>query len=240
MVFLGIILAIILFFALKNIFLYFSSTGVDPEEPYPVKGVDVSSYQMEIDWQGLEEEGVRFAFIKATEGTTIVDNRFQYNWEEAHKTDMKVGAYHFLTYSTSGETQAQNFIDTVEKKRGMLPPVVDVEFYGDYLDKHPTKEEMYAILDVVIERLEEEYNRTPIIYTNRSIYKKYISGRYDDHPVWISAPDGIPEELSDGRSWLFCQYTFTGRSPSIENGTVDVDYNVFNGSKWDFMRYRGK
>lgn len=240
MILLGIILALILIFALKNILLYLESSKVDPDEPYPVKGVDVSAYQKEIDWKGLEEEGVKFAFIKATEGTTFVDKRFEYNWKEAHRTSMKVGAYHFLTYTTEGDTQAQNFIDTVDKKWGMLPPVVDVEFYGEYLKKHPSKDEMYAILDVVIERFEEEYNRAPIIYTNRSIYKKYISGRYDDYPVWISSPDRIPEKLSDDREWLFCQYTFTGTSPSIDGGEVHVDYNVFNGSKWEFMRYKGK
>ncbi len=240
LILLGIILAFIFVFSLYNVVFYLMYSEVDPDEPYPVKGVDVSTYQKEIDWKGLEDEGVEFAFIKATEGTTFIDKRFEYNWKEAHKTRMKVGAYHFLTYTTAGETQAQNFIDTVGKKWGMMPPVVDVEFYGEYLDKHPTKKEMYAILDVVLDRLEEEYSRKPIIYTNRSIYKKYISGRYDEYPIWISSPDRIPEKLSDGREWLFCQYTFTGTSPSIAGGTVDVDYNIFNGSKWDFKKYKGK
>ena len=59
------------------------------ETPYPVKGVDVSSYQLEIDWQGLEEEGYSFAFIKATEGSSLVDERFEYNWEEASSTGIE-------------------------------------------------------------------------------------------------------------------------------------------------------
>lgn len=235
-----ILLALILFFSLKHILFFLRSSGGDDDIPYSVRGIDVSFYQKEIDWNGLEDEGVKFAFIRATEGTTIVDERFAYNWKEAHRTDMKIGAYHFLSYNTSGETQAQNFIDTVDKKRGMMPPVIDVELSGKYLENPPTKEEMYAILDVVIEMLEEEYGKIPIIYTNRNIYRKYIAGRYDRHPVWISCPDGIPKTLPDGRDWLFCQYTFTGTSPSIGGGEVHVDYNVFNGSNWDFMRYNGK
>lgn len=240
LILLGIILAFIFIFALKNIFLYFMYSKADPDDPYPVKGVDVSVYQKEIDWQGLEDEGIEFAFIKATEGTTFVDKHFEYNWKKAHKTRMKVGAYHFLTYTSAGETQAQNFIETVDKKWGMMPPVVDVEFYGDYLNHHPKKEEMYAILDVVLKKLEEEYDRTPIIYTNWNIYKKYISGRYDEYPIWISSPDRIPEKLPDDRAWLFCQYTFTGTSPSIGEGNVHVDYNIFNGTRWEFKKYKGK
>ncbi len=44
---------------------------------YPVRGVDVSSYQGEIDWQVLSSQQISFVFIKATEGST--KNRFE-NW----------------------------------------------------------------------------------------------------------------------------------------------------------------
>lgn len=237
--FLLIVFLVILAVSGRYLYLYVTESKVDSDVPYPVTGIDVSSYQGQVDWKGLEKEGIRFAFIKATEGTTIVDSCFEYNWKEAHKTNLKIGAYHFLSYSSAGETQAQNFINTVDKKWGMMPPVVDVEFYGKYLDKHPTKEQMYQKLDIVIDMLEEEYSRVPIIYTNRYIYRHYISGRYDRHPIWISDPE-ITEELYDGKDWLFCQYTFTGKTPSIGGGTKDVDFNVFNGSKWEFRRYNGK
>ena len=230
----------VVFFLIRNTYFYFTESGIDPQTPYPVKGVDISAHQADVDWQGLEKEGIRFAFVKATEGTTFVDSLFAHNWEEAHKTDMKVGAYHFLTYTTPGKTQAQNYIDTVNKKWGMLPPVVDVELYGEYEDNHPSRKEMYEILDVVLEMLEKEYHRTPIIYTNLSVYEQYISGRYDEYPIWISSPDAIPETLPDDREWLFCQYTFTRTSASVGNHAKHVDYNVFNGSEWDFRKYDGK
>ena len=41
------------------------------QESYPVRGVDVSSYQGEIDWQVLSRQGIQFAFIKATEGSSL-------------------------------------------------------------------------------------------------------------------------------------------------------------------------
>lgn len=239
-VLLALLLILGAFYVLRNVYFFITESGEDPDNPYPVKGIDVSAHQEHVDWKGLEDEGIRFAFIKATEGTTFVDSLFEYNWKHAHRTSMKVGAYHFLSYTTPGKTQAENYIETVNKKWGMLPPVVDVEFYGEYLDAPPTKNEMYAILDVVLEELEEEYNRVPIIYTNLHIYNKYIAGRYDKYPIWISSPDGIPETLPDEKDWLFCQYTFTGTTPSIGNNTKHVDYNVFNGTGWEFRKYNGK
>lgn len=234
-----IVIVVFIVFCIRNLFLYIVETDITPENPYPVKGVDVSSYQLDIDWQGLEDEGFKFAFIKATEGSGHVDNRFEYNWKEANQTDMKVGAYHFLSYDTEGETQAQNYIDTVNKKWGMLPPIVDVEFYGKYEQNHPGKDKVKQILDVVLNKLEKKYHRKPIIYTNLYIYQEYISGEYDDYPIWISAHN-IPEKLYDGRDWTFCQYTFYGKSESISNGEKYVDMNVFNGSSWDFRKYNGK
>ena len=72
-----------------------------------------------------------------------------------------------------------------------------------------------------------------------NIYKNYISGRYDDYPIWISDP-GLSEKLPDGREWTFCQYTFKAKSKYIADGKKHVDMNVFNGSRWELRQYDGK
>ena len=235
----SLIAAIFVFSLLRNLFFFMTESVIDEENKYPVKGVDVSAYQKDIDWKGLESEDISFAFIKATEGSSHKDKKFEYNWKEAHKTGMKVGAYHFMSYDTEGHKQAENYIKTVNKKFGMLPPVIDVEFYGKYVNTHPSREKMYSVLDVMLKELEKEYNRKPIIYTNSYIYDNYISGKYDDYSIWIS-DHSVPDKLSDGRSWTFCQYTFKAKSKYVAGGEKYVDMNVFNGSKWEFRRYDGK
>ena len=102
------------------------------KEEYAVRGVDVSSYQGKIDWQTLSEQGIDFAFIKATEGSSFADRNFEYNCIEVRKTPLRWGAYHFFSYDSGGDTQADNFIKTVPVTENMLPPVIDLEFYGDY------------------------------------------------------------------------------------------------------------
>ena len=44
-------------------------------EKYPVKGIDVSSYQGEIDWEILSNQNISFAYIKATEGSSYEDDK---------------------------------------------------------------------------------------------------------------------------------------------------------------------
>ena len=227
------------FLAARELFFYINESESGRDGNYTVKGVDVSSYQKDVDWEGLEHEGISFAFIKATEGSSHVDSRFAENWKNVGRTGIKAGAYHFMSYDTSGSTQAENFIKTVDRKWGMLPPAVDVEFYGKYLKKHPSKEKLYNVLDPLLEELEHKYGHKPVIYTNIYIYSTYISGRYDGYPVWISDPD-INSSLPDGRNWVFCQYTFYGKSKYVAGGEKYVDMNYFNGSRWDLRKYDWK
>ena len=97
---------------------------------YPVRGVDVSNFQGEVDWNTLSAQNISFAYIKATEGSSYKDERFDYNWKNASDCDLRIGAYHFFSFESSGETQAGNFIKTVKAVDDMLPPVIDVEYYG--------------------------------------------------------------------------------------------------------------
>ena len=65
---------------------------------FEVTGVDVSHYQGTIDWKKLAEQDLDFAFIKATEGSSYIDECFYDNWKEAEKTDLCIGAYHFFSF----------------------------------------------------------------------------------------------------------------------------------------------
>lgn len=76
------------------------------EEEFPVRGIDVSEYQGEIDWKTLSKQNIDFVFIKATEGSGYTDSCFVYNFDEAQKTDLRVGAYHFFSYDSEGAAQA--------------------------------------------------------------------------------------------------------------------------------------
>jgi lysozyme len=80
---------------------------------YEVKGVDVSHYQGEIDWLALRKSGVRFAYIKATEGASLRDPRFAENWQRSHDAGIARGAYHYFLLCKSGAEQAANFIATI-------------------------------------------------------------------------------------------------------------------------------
>ncbi len=206
---------------------------------YEVRGVDVPAYQGEIDWQTLSEQDISFAFIKATEGSSFVDKRFGYNFAQAQATDLAVGAYHFFSYDSEGRTQAEHFIDTVEAFEGMLPPVVDLEFYGDKEKNPPEREYVDEQLKTMLSMLEEHYGQKPIIYATETSYELYLSGDYGEYDIWIRNVITRPR-MSDGRRWTFWQYTNRERLDGYNGDERYIDVNVFNGGLDRYKEYLNK
>ena len=208
-------------------------------EEYPVRGVDVSSYQGEIDWQILSKSGIDFAFIKATEGSSAVDPCFQSNWEGAFKTDLRIGAYHFFSYDSPGLSQAENFISVVPKSPLMLPPVVDVEFYGDKEQNPPDKAKTEEELTALLKALTQHYGVKPILYATEKSYSLYIADSFREYDIWIRNVLSAPT-LSDGRGWTFWQYTNRGRLSGYQGEESYIDINVFAGNREEFLAYPEK
>ncbi len=210
----------------------FLSTARVNKARYPVFGVDVSNYQGDIDWNELEAQNVSFAFIKATEGSGHTDESFRRNLERAASTDIRVSAYHFFSFDSAGETQANNFISSVDRSEINMPPVIDIEYYADKRKNKPSHEEAESILRPLLERLESYYGVKPIIYTTLPVYYRYISGRFSDYPLWIRCVNCEPDILE----WKFWQYSDKGRLTGYIGEEEHIDLNVYNGSADDFLR----
>ncbi len=206
------------------------------ETDYPIRGVDVSYYQGEIDWEILEGEGIDFAFIKATEGSSHIDIKFQENWENSGKTDLKRGAYHFFSFESEGKAQAEHFISIVPREEGMLSPVVDIEFYGNRFYNKPDVAETRRQLQSLLDKLEEHYGVKPLIYATESSYSTYIRGAFDGYPLWIRNVYFSPNMGMPGK-WTFWQYDSEATLQGYSGEEEHIDLNVFYGSEEEWIKF---
>ena len=195
-------------------------------EGYEVRGIDFSHYQDRIDWERLRNAKVqqvplRFAFVKATEGLTMIDENFNENFYQAQRNDIIRGAYHFFVPDVDAREQAQFFLKQVHLEPGDLPPVLDVEKSGRLNDR-----ELRKAVKVWLEIVEKHYGVKPIIYTGYSFKMKYLNDAdFDQYPYWIA--HYYVNELAYKGRWDFWQYTDVGRIDGIEG---HVDCNIFRGS----------
>ena len=198
-----------------------------------------AGYQGEIDFKELAKNDIDFCFIKATEGSSFVDKKFAQNYTNAQKTNLYIGAYHFFSFESSGKQQADHFIKNVGTINNMLPPVVDLEFYGDYFKNKPSKQDVQKELNDFLSAIYKHYKKTPIIYATKESYDDYLSGEYKEYDIWIRNVINYPS-LSDEKKWTFWQYTNRARLNGYSGREKYIDVNVFNGTKEEFLEKYAK
>lgn len=227
---------IILILAFIVFLIFHKKIRVTPQiaEKYELQGIDVSHYQGDIDWKKIERQNIDFAYIKATEGSSHVDECFEKNWNAAQKTGIWIGAYHFFSFDSPGRNQAVSYIDTVGSLSGKLAPVIDVEYYGDKAENPPEKEEVTRELKEMLTVLEEHYQVKPVIYTTYKAYYDFIKDEFKEYPLWIRNIYFSPF-INMGNNWTFWQYTDTAVLEGYEGEEKYIDRNVFNGT-WEELR----
>jgi len=132
--------------------------------PYRPRGVDASHWNQKIAWDKVSAAGVRFAYLKASQGTRIVDARYAHNMRAARAQGISVGSYHFYDYRLDGRKQADRFVSTMSRHGGLadsLPPVVDVEC----LDVFGASDQAYVRTQLrrFVDRVRELTGRTVMV-----------------------------------------------------------------------------
>lgn len=221
--------------------------GPDGYEPLPhvqrpgagraVPGIDVSNWQGGVNWAAVARSGVRFAYLKATEGATYTDPLFVRNYRRSMAAGVIRGAYHFaLPNRSSGAEQGRFFVESSGdwKSDGKtLPPVLDIE-YNPYGPRcyGLSKRQMVAWISAFSATVKRLAGRYPLIYTTTDWWRRCTGnhrGFGGSIPLWIARWGAHPHLLPDGWSfYTFWQHTSKGRVPGIRG---HVARNVFNGSR---------
>jgi lysozyme len=200
---------------------------------YEIRGIDISHYQGDIDWEQLqnamiEKCPIRFVMIKATEGASRLDPMFNDNFRNARDYGFIRGAYHFWSNKSSAREQAQFFLKRVHLQKGDLPPVLDVEHKPKDMSDDDFRREVLTWLHIV----EDKYHVKPIIYTYYKFKVNYLGTPvFDDYPYWIA--HYYVDKIEYKGPWKFWQHTDAGRLPGIKGY---VDFNLYNGSYYDLKR----
>ena len=198
-----------------------------------VHGIDISHYQGTINWKKLqnatiEGQPVGFVMIKATEGSSRMDDNFNDNFYQARENGFIRGAYHFWSNKSDARGQAYYFLKQVHLEEGDLPPVLDVE----HMPKNKSVEDFQRDILTWLHIVEDRYHVKPIIYTYYKFKTKYLSDRrFDGYPYWIA--HYYVDKVEYEGEWKFWQHTDVGRLPGIKGY---VDFNIYNGSYYDLLQ----
>jgi GH25 family lysozyme M1 (1,4-beta-N-acetylmuramidase) len=198
-----------------------------------VPGIDVSSHQGDVDWPHWWGQGVRFAYVKATEGTGYRNPKYGQQFTGSHQVGMVRGAYHFaLPDRSDGAAQAHYFVDNGGgwiPDGATLPGALDVEYnpYGDTC-YGLAPEAMVRWIGQFSETYHARTGRWPVIYTSTLWWDK-CTGRLGDftatNPVWVAryadSVGPLPHRWTVHAIW--------------QHSSTPIDQNLFNGTMDDLV-----
>lgn len=214
-------------------------------------GADVSHYQgatgiSQSSWNQMYTSGLRFTFIKATEGLTGPDDAaMTNNVTRATAAGILAGVYHYPHAenrpTTNGAVQeASHFLlyagDAIGP--GRLRPALDVEGSNLNLSVSALTDWIIAFCNEVVAQRGE--GARPIIYMGRASAKNEVDSRLANYDFWLAYPTNVDASTSDPpptasypdptgifNNWAFWQYIWTGDFGGINPLDLDVCHSEY-------------
>ena len=192
------------------------------------KGVDVSKWQNQVDWNKVKADGYDFAFLRLgyrgyEEGKLHVDNTFEQNITDAHAAGMDIGVYFFSQAISEEEAieEANFVIQNLENYELELPVVYDPEFVDNEnartngLGKEQITKNTIAFCETI-----KSAGYTPMVYANMYWQANLMDmSAIDDYLFWTADYTDYPQTPY---AFSFWQYTDKGKVDGIR-GNADLN-----------------
>lgn len=91
------------------------------------KFVDVSNVNGTVDFAAIKAAGAFGVYLKVSEGTTFVDQRYKERYAQAKAAGLKVGGYHFGHPKNDPAAELAFFLSLLQLEKGDLKPALDLE-----------------------------------------------------------------------------------------------------------------
>lgn len=194
------------------------------------RGIDVSKYNEEVDWNLVKKSGIEFVFVRLGfrgygSGDILLDEMFESHITGAKKAGLKVGVYFFTEAinAKEAEEEAQYVLDQLEEVgiKPDYPIVFDVEKVNvsSARAENLSKEDRTEVTIAFCEKIKKA-GYTPMIYGNIKCFINMLDlSLLKDYPKWFAYYDDsiyFPYELS---CW---QYSEKGTVDGVK-GEVDIN-----------------
>lgn len=197
---------------------------------FNVRGIAVTQNDGYLDFDALAHDGLKFVYLKSTQGASYTDDNFASNYSRILGTNLGVGVSQVFSFSSSGKAQAAYFEKIVGNNIGNLPIAIQVQYYGDYTAKTVSLRKTQTQLRALVLKLTEHYNRTCVIWATPAVTKQLVKPVITKSPLWLATSDTHHQP----KRVIFMNYS--DRAVYRQNGTSqEFTGVVFNGSNQDYQ-----
>lgn len=194
-----------------------------------VAGIDVSSYQGDIDWQAVHDAGIAFAIIRVgyrgyATGELDLDNCYEENMQGALDAGLKVGVYFFSQALTEEEAvEEANFVlEWIDGYDIQYPVIFDWEEM-DSVQARTDEMNMLLLTSCALafcQTIEDAGYKAGVYFNQTYGYQQFNLPSLQDYVFWLAQYEDTPSFVYDFQIW---QYSNEGTVPGIEE---KVDLNI--------------
>ena len=185
-------------------------------------GIDVSSWQGDIDFNKVKEAGCEFVIIRvgfSYQGKFTLDNKFRQNYEGARAAGLKVGIYHFSYDNNKADLQValDSIFAELKDDKLDLPIFFDWEDFGSFNEYKMNFKDLNLLYDYFADEVQKRGYEC-MLYGSQ-FYLDKVWAHTDTRPIWLAQYIDKPTYGGQYEIW---QLSDSGRIDGIE-GNVDLD-----------------
>lgn len=196
------------------------------------KGIDVSEFQGEIDWDTLAPQ-IDFAMIRAGYGQNNADGQFARNMAECARLGIPCGVYWF-SYALNAEMaakEAEYCLDAIAPYKLAYPVAFDFEYdsvnYAKRCGVPVTKALASGMVRAFCTAIENG-GHYAVNYTNQDFLSRYFdSALLERFDLWLASWPESPDFEAPPRAcgmWQWGGESYDGVTGEVDSDVVYKDY----------------
>lgn len=166
---------------------------------FPAQGVEIGASDGEVDFTALRAIGANFVYLEASQGATARDPRFAENLDRIRASGLQFGAVHGYDPCVPAERQAANFVTTVPRDGGMLPPAIALTKLADACGDPSSEAALESELTTFLNQIEGHAGKPAVLMLAPAFEARYHIAARMERNLWLERDWFQPDYA--GRPW---------------------------------------
>ena len=170
-----------------------------PASEFPVQGAIIGASDGDVSFASVAAVGAEFVYLEASEGADARDPAFSTNLAAARGAGLQVGAIHIYDPCIAAERQAANFVTSVPREGGLLPPAIALAKTGDACDDPVNEAKVESELTTFLNQVEGHAGERALLKLAPTFEETYGMASRMERPLWLEENWMQPDYA--GRPW---------------------------------------
>lgn len=188
-----------------------------------IKGIDVSEFQGQINWDKVKSDGVKFAILRVGFGMDVTsqdDKYIERNIEECERLNIPFGVYLFSYANTvdKAKSEAEHTLRLIKRHKLAMGVWYDIE--DNKTSGSVSKETLTNIINTYCNTIKNAGYEVGIYASLNWLENKIEASVQKQYPIWVAQ---YYKECQYEGEYVIWQYASDGKVDGI-SGNVDMNY----------------